>query len=76
MNRDILIKIQVCGVAGTGKTCISEKLAKILKSEGFDVSQIDDFDGGYTPEDVERNIKIIAPRTKVLIESVQLRRMF
>jgi len=74
-DKKILIKIQVCGEAGTGKTCISEKLGKILRAEGFSVTLIDDYDNlGYTDADIERNIKIIAPRTDVTIDTVQLRR--
>ena len=76
MKREILIKIQVCGLAGNGKTCIAEKIGKVLQEEGFNVKLIDDFDSGYTAEDVRQRLKAIAPETDVIVEAVQLRRSF
>lgn len=74
--KEILIKIQVCGECGTGKTVIAKKIGKVLQQEGFNVKLIDDFDGAYAVEDVQRNLKAIASKTDVIIESVQTRRYF
>lgn len=73
--KEILIKIQVCGFCATGKTTIAGKIGSILKREGFDVKLIDD-DEGYTIEEIERNLKALAPNVDVIIETQQLCRTF
>lgn len=78
MKKEIRIKIDICGQAGTGKTTIAHKIGRILKKEGFDVSIIDDIwddYSNYTEENIDRNLKSMATKTEVVIESVQIKRI-
>lgn len=72
----INIKIQVCGVCGTGKTSISDKIARVLRAEGFEVNRYDDYENEPTEEETNRNLKTLAPKTIVDIDSVQIRKVF
>ena len=69
--------IKISGLCGTGKTTIACKLARALKAQGID-TEVWEFDDSYqddiTDESIDRNLKALSTKIKVIIQTEQIKR--
>jgi adenylylsulfate kinase-like enzyme len=76
MKEKHTVFVRVAGVCGTGKTTIAVKLGRALKALGIDaeVWEHDNSWDNLTDEEVERNLKALAPKISVVIQTEQMNR--
>lgn len=75
-KKTVFIKIQ--GLCATGKTSMAAKIGRALRELGINTSvwELDDrCDQDLSPEAVDRNLKALAPKIDVIIETQQLKRL-
>jgi adenylylsulfate kinase-like enzyme len=69
--------VKIGGLCGTGKTTIAVKLARVLKESGIDAEvweHDDSWKDGITEDEINRNLKSLSPKIKVVIQTEQMKR--
>ncbi len=76
MKEKQTVFVRVAGLCGTGKTTIGVKLGRALKAAGID-AELWEYDNSFeklTDEEVDRNLKALAPKISVIIQTEQMKR--
>ena len=77
MSEKATVFIKIAGLCATGKTTIACKLARALKAQGID-TEVWEFDDSYqddiTDEAIDRNLKALSPKIRVIIQTEQMKR--